>query len=205
MRKKKSEEENESQEKEVPTLKYDMTLHWASEENRLPIRAARDLYFKEYPYERIFLATGVPPSVFLARSKKWIKVKDRVDQKLIENIRKKAISDQSTEYIEKGLQVGLKFINRLLKRETEITPKDWKLVSDSIMAIHRVRQLETGKPTDISVYKDMSPEEVGAYLLQVQKELAAKHDMTMFAPSDDMSEEQLVQEFNKNGDSSDFH
>jgi hypothetical protein len=178
-----------------------MELHWTDEENKAPIRAARDLFLKEYSYERIFLATGIPPSVFRLRCKKWSKVKERVDQKIVETIRKKAVSEQSKEFIEKGLQVGLKFIDRLLKREDEITPKDWKLVSDSIMALHRVHQLEVGKPTDISVYEKMSPQEIQSYLLTVQKQLSEKHEMSMFASDSDIPEEELLAEYNRDKDS----
>ena len=119
----------------------------------------------------------------------------------METIRKKAVSEQSKEFIEKGLQVGLKFIDRLLKREDEITPKDWKLVSDSIMALHRVHQLEVGKPTDISVYEKMSPQEIQSYLLTVQKQLSEKHEMSMFASDSDIPEEELLAEYNRDKDS----
>lgn len=198
--KKRQDDQEESDSPAEPTpslLKYNIDLHYTDPENKAPVRLARDLYFKEYTYEYIFLSTGVPPSVFRSRCKKWSKVKERVDVKLIENIRKKAVSAQTKEYIEKGLQVGLKFIDRLLKREAEITPKDWKLVSDSIMALHRVHQLETGKPTDISVYEKMSPSEIQAYLLEMQKQVADKHDMSMFAPGDDIPEEELLEEYNR--------
>jgi hypothetical protein len=188
---KKEKQENE----EVDPLKYRTDLHWSDQENRAPIKKARDLFFKEYPYERIFLATHIPPSVYLSCVRKWQKVKARIDEKLLTNIRKKAISDQSKEFIEKGLQVGIKFISRLLKREDEITPKDWKLVADSIMALHRVHQLEVGKPTDIKVYEGMSPEQIKEYLLETQRQLAEKHDMSMFSPAADVPEEELLAQY----------
>jgi hypothetical protein len=205
-RKKKEESYDEEEGKqestnEISYPQYRNDLHWTDEENKAPIRAARDLFFKEFSYERIFLATGIPPSIFRKYAKRWSKVKERVDQKIVEKIRKKAVSEQSKEFIEKGLQVGLRFIDRLLKREDEITPKDWKLVSDSIMALHRVHQLEIGKPTDISVYEKMSPQEIQSYLLTVQKQLAEKHEMSMFAADNDVPEEELLAEYNRGKDS----
>lgn len=203
----KDEDENESspEPKEPEGPKYDMSLHYTDEVNKAPLRAARDLYFKEYTYEAIFLKTGVPPSVFRSRCKIWSKVKARVDAKIIEGIRKKAVSQQSKEFIEKGLQVGLKFIDRLLKRGDEITPKDWKLVSDSIMALHRVHQLELGKPTDISAYEKMSPQEIQAYLLEMQKQVSAKHDMSMFSTDNDVPEEELLAQYTRSKNDSGVH
>lgn len=205
-RKNQESEDQEDQENHVPeTPKYNFELHWSHEDNRAPIRAARDMYYKEYTYERIFLATGVPPSVFQARRKQWIKLKSRIDTQIIQKIRKKAVSEQSKEFVEKGLQIGLLLINRLLKREEEITPKDWKLISDSIANLHRIHQLELGKPTDISVYEKMTPQEVHAYLLETQRQLASKHDMSMFAPGEDVPEEELLAEYTKSGDNSGIH
>jgi hypothetical protein len=176
------------------TAKYQLSLHWSDEANKLPIREARDLYFKEYPYERIYLKTGVPPSVFLLKRKQWDKVKARVDERIITNIRKKALSESTKLFVEKGLAIGLKLVDRLMKREDEITIKDWKLLSDSIMALHRVHQLELGKPTDIKAYENMSPEQVKGYILEIQKQLGAKHEMSMFA-GDDVPEDEILKEY----------
>lgn len=165
---------------------------------------ARDLYLKEYNFERIYLITGIPPSIYVARAKFWARIKDQIDEKIISSIRKKAVSAQSKEFIEKGLQVGLKFINRMLKRETEVSAKDWKLVSDSISNLHRIHQLELGKPTDISMYENMSPEQLVEYLRETQRQLTKDHDMTMFSPREDIPEEELLAEYakNKDGDNS---
>jgi hypothetical protein len=69
------------------------------------------------------------------------------------------------------------------------------------MALHRVHQLEVGKPTDISVYEKMSPQEIQSYLLTVQKQLSEKHEMSMFASDSDIPEEELLAEYNRDKDS----
>ena len=194
-RKRQENEDDQQKEAEVSYPQYVSMAHWSDDCNKPALRAARDLYLKEYPYERIFLLTALPPSVFMSRRRSWDKVKARVDEGIITKIRRKAVSEQTKEFVEKGLQVGLKFVNRLLKREDEITPKDWKLVSDSIMALHRIHQLELGKPTDISVYEKMGEKEAKEDLLEMQKQLADKHEMTMFSPKEDVPEEEMLREY----------
>lgn len=189
-----------SQETQSTPQKYNLNLHWSHPENKPFIREARNLYLSEYNFERIYLKTEIPPSIFVAKVKYWSRIKDRLDEQLISKIRQKAVSAQSKEFIEKGLQVGLKFINRMLKRETEVSAKDWKLVSDSISNLHRIHQLELGKPTDISMYENMSPQQLVEYLKETQRQLAIDHDMTMFSPRDDIPEEELLAEYAKNKD-----
>lgn len=164
------------------------------------------MFLKEYNFERIYLATGLPPSIFVKKLKAWEKIKDKFDEKIIFEIRKKAVSAQTKEFVEKGLQVGLKFIDRMLKRGTEVSAKDWKLVSDSIANLHRIHQLELGKPTDISMYENMSPQQMLEVLQELQKQTATEHEMSMFAQRGDgeIPEEELLAEYakNKDGDNS---
>jgi hypothetical protein len=194
-------QEEQSQPDRLPLVqKFDLNLHWNHPVNKNPIREARNLYLKEYNYERIFLLTGVPPNIFLLRSKVWAKIKEKQDERIIHDIRKKAISAQSKEFVEKGLKIGLKFVDRLLKREEEISAKDWKLISDSISNLHRIQQLELGKPTDIAMYESMSPEQMVEYLKEVQRQLGDEHEMSMFSPREDIPEDQLLAEYAKTKD-----
>jgi hypothetical protein len=88
----------------------------------------------------------------------------------------------------------------MLKRETEVSAKDWKLVSDSISNLHRIHQLELGKPTDISMYENMSPQQLVEYLKETQRQLSKDHDMSMFSQREDVPEEELLAEYIKNRD-----
>lgn len=162
------------------------------------------MYFKEWVYERIFLATGVPPSVFYARSKQWNKLKKRLDEKFLISLRARVISKDATDIMKKGTAIIGMYFDRVIKRGTELDAKDVKLTSDILANLHRIKQLEEGKPTDISVYEKMGPEEAMAYLQELQRQTAAKHDMSMFAPSDDIPEEELLKEY-IDGDNSGVH
>lgn len=145
-------------------------------DQRQVVRLARNLFIKNYPFERVFLLTGIPHWLWRKKLRKWTKLKEEVDLKIIERIRKKAISEQTTEFVEKGLHLGLMFLDRAIKREIELTPKDFKLCMDSVMAIHRVGQLEKGEPTDITAYEHMNPDELRRYLLDVAITIGKKHD-----------------------------
>jgi DNA-directed RNA polymerase subunit K/omega len=162
-------------------------------DNKPAIRAARVLYLKEYTYEQIFLLTHLPPRVFAKLEPKWIELRNRIDEAVITEIRAKAIAGKAEEFVHKGLTIGLKFLDRALKQESYLTPKDFKLVMDSVMAIHRVKQLEDGKPTDISVYDGMDPHKMGEYLIEVARQLKDKHGEIYDIPSElDIPKEDLL-------------
>lgn len=152
---------------------YDPDL--TERENGHVIRRARDMYLKDFPYERIFLSTGLPYDKFYRLQKRWKKLKEHLDAKIIEAIRKDAIADKAEEFVNKGLQIGLAFLNKVIKRDVELEPKDFKLIMDSVMAIHRVKQVETGEPTDIVQYAAMTPVELREYLMTVAKQVGEKH------------------------------
>ncbi len=102
-------------------------------------------------------------------------MRERVDEIILERIRKDAIGDKATEFVEKGLHLGLTFLDRAIKREVELDPKEFKLVMDSVMAIHRVGQLEKGEPTDITAYEHMTPDELRSYLYDLAVSIGKKH------------------------------
>lgn len=200
-------EDPESPEKEaVPLLPtFDLSLVWHHQSNKASLRAARDMYFKEYSLEQICLRTGVPPSVFYARSKKWYRVKSRLDEKFLVKLRARVVSKDATDLMKKGTHIIGLFFDRLIKRGTEIETKDAKLTSDILANIHRIKQLEEGKPTDITLYEKMTPEEAMQFLQTMQKETAEKHDMSMFAEDSD-SDEKLLEDYkNTSGDNSGVH
>lgn len=144
-------------------------------QQRPALNRARRLYYREYSYERIFLLVGIPPAIFLFFRNKWEKGRQKVDAKILEQIRNSKVADKADEFVAKGLEIGLKFLDRCIKRETEITAKDFKLITDAVMAIHRVAQLEKGAPTDIHAYETMTPEELSQYLIETRESLRQKH------------------------------
>lgn len=196
-------EEQEEREESPPTPKYNPDLHWNHFENRGVIRLARDLFFKEYAYERIFLVTGVPPSVFYGRSRYWNKIKNRIDEKYLTKLRAKVVSKDATDLMKKGTQILNLYFDRVIKRGTELDAKEAKLTSDILANIHRIKQLEEGKPTDISMYEKMTTEEAMAYLQEMQRQTSKNHEMSMF--SEDVPEEEILKEFLNNDKDNGIH
>lgn len=156
---------------------------------------ARNLYLQNYSFERIFLETEIPPTVYANRRRSWEKLKFELGQKVLIEIRKKAVEDQAKEFVEKGLHVGLRFLDSCIARESELTPKDFKLVMDSVMAIHRVKQLEIGEPTNIDMYKGMNPRELREYLKTMEAKILGKHGELLSEPNDDFSPDQMAASF----------
>lgn len=196
-------QDQEGQEKpEGP--KYTLELHWKHEANRAPLRIARDLYFKEYTYEQIFLKTGVPPSVFNHRQVQWAKLKSRLDEKYLIKLRARVLSKDATDIMKKGTQIIGLFFDRVIKRGTEVDAKDVKLTSDILANLHRIKQLEEGKPTDISVYENMTPEQAQAYLKSIQKAQSESHDMSMFGEDNEAADKKELEDY-QNGNNSRVH
>jgi hypothetical protein len=142
--------------------------------------------------------------VFYLRSKQWAKVKARLDEKFLIKLRSRVLSKDATDIMKKGAYIINLFMDKVIKRGEDLDAKEVKLTSDILANLHRIKQLEEGKPTDISVYEKMSPDEAMAYLKQMQKEAVEKHEMSMFAPDDEKSEEALLEEY-KNGNNSGVH
>lgn len=140
------------------------------------INKARNLYLQDYPYSTIYLLTGIPFKIVYLRRRGWDKLKAKVDKQIIENIRKDAISEKAEKFVYMGLDLGLKFLDRCIKKGTDFDARDFKLVMDSVMAIHRVKQLETGQATDISKeLNSLSPEQLKEYLISLKEEAIRDH------------------------------
>lgn len=201
--------EKENQKKNSDSSgRYIYDLHWKDPENRCHVKAARNMFFQDYSYERIFLATGIPPSIYTLLVKKWSKIKDCIDEKYLTKLRAKIVSNEASDIMKKGSYIIGLWMDRVIKRGSEMDAKEVKLTSDILANIHRIKQLEEGKPTDISMYEKMSPEEVMSYLTELQSQASKKHDMSMFSSSD-VPEEELLQEYlnsnKEDGNSSKLH
>lgn len=152
------------------------------DERRFLIRKARNCYLRDYPFERIFLTTGMPLKLFYSYQRKWKNLKERLDEQLLLQIRASAISDKAEEFVQRGLSIGLRYLDRIVKRDIELDPKEFKLIMDSVLGMHRVKQLETGGPTDISMYEKMTPEELNTYILSLREEIAQEYPEILGEP-----------------------
>lgn len=195
---KKGQEDQENQGQK--NLKYNLDLPHNHEENKAPLKKARDLFFQNYSANLICKTTGVPPSVLYIKQKKsWAKIKDKVDEKFLTQLRAKILSKEAGDILKKGTHIINLYFDRVISRATELDNKDVKLTSDILANLHRMKQLEEGKPTDISLVDKMTPEEAVNYLRELQKEQINKHEMSMFAENS-VSEEDLLNEYNKDND-----
>jgi len=165
------------------------------------------MFFKEHTYPQIFEHTGVPPSVYYTQKKnRWAKIKDKVDQKLLTNLRAKILSEEAGDILKKGAYIINLYFTKVIKRGGDIDNKDAKLTSDILANVHRLKQLEEGKPTDISFVEKMAPEEAMRYLMELQKEQVKQHEMSMFSGGDELSEQKLLEEYGDgDGDNSGVH
>lgn len=123
---------------------------------------------------------------------RWRRLKERIDEDLIAEIRRSAVESKVDEFVQRGLKIGLRFLDRLEKDKQDLSVKDFKLVTDAIMAIHRVGQLEKGEPTDIVErnYNAMTQEEMRIYLYTMHKEINGKFGDVV--PLPDLSEPEVA-------------
>lgn len=172
----------------TPTLDPELTPKYDVNKtegfNAPSIKLARLLHLKGYPYERIFLLTHLPAQKYAKFQPAWDKLRDRVDEAIIEGIRKEAIAKKAEDFVHKGMAIANKFLDNLIKRQDELSPKDFKLISDSIANIHRVGQLEKGAPTDISMYNNMDSRQLTDYLMATARTLKSKYGDYIEVPVD---------------------
>ena len=174
-------------------LQYNLELPYHHKFNRPFVKRARNLFIRDYDPDLIVPLAGVPPEVVRKLAPKWQKIKDKVDEKLIVDVRGKIVAEEASDIMKKGMHVINLFLTRVIKRGTEQDAKDVKLTSDIMANLHRIKQLEEGKPTDISMYEKMTPQQIAEAVVSMQKELSAKHDMSMFAIADETEEELLAE------------
>ena len=145
--------------------------------NAPAVECARRMFFQDYGWEDIYVATGVPLYLFedlaFHRRPNWATEKQEVVSALLESSVKKGKVKELEQIVGLTLDGLRKFLSRLVLRETEITPKDAKLLSDIIANIDRISRLELGKATDIKRYEHMTPEQIKTTALEIVEQLKA--------------------------------
>lgn len=120
--------------------------------------------------------TAIPVAEFARRRVIWDRMKEKLDLRILERVRAKGIEENAKTFVEKGLYIGNQILDRLIKRGDEMSAKDFSTVMQAIVAVHRVKQLEGGEPTEISKrIETMSPEQVAAYVQESYQVLVGKH------------------------------
>jgi hypothetical protein len=140
------------------------------------LRKARNLWIEGYSGKTVMEETGIPVGEFARRKAVWDRMKEKLDAQILERVRHTGIEENAKTFVEKGLFIGNQILDRMIKRGDELTPKDFSTIMQAIVAIHRVKQLEGGEPTEISKkIETMSPEQVAEYVAESYKVLVGKH------------------------------
>lgn len=156
-------------------FRYHVKQPESFEKNRVALQKARAMYVKGYSYEQIFLAYEIPYRIYIKKVPKWDKLREELDERILIESRRNAIEKKAEDFVNLGLDLGRVYLKRLLAEGVNIDVKEFKLVMDSIMAIHRVKQVEGGNPTDIVAYKDVSAEELRRMLTDEVRNLLSDH------------------------------
>lgn len=140
------------------------------------LRKARNLWIQGYSGKTVMEETGIPVGEFARHKAVWDRMKEKLDAQILERVRSTGIEENAQTFVEKGLFIGNQILDRMIKRGEELTSKDFSSVMQAIVAIHRVKQLEGGEPTEISKkIETMSPEQVAEYVAESYKVLIGKH------------------------------
>lgn len=156
--------------------KWDMTKGLYG--NKEVVRAAKKLFFREYSPLAINLATGFPLSYlnrFVSKKKiGWRAQRDAWQEKYLEELTRSGKTLRSLTRIHgMGLAVIEKYLHRVLTREDELNIKDVKFLSDILANAHRMKQLESGQPTEIFTqrYEKMNTRELTKVTFELVREL----------------------------------
>lgn len=162
-------------------------------QNRKVIAYAKKLYFKDYRYSSIFLATNLPYETFQKCVYKRLKGQPvgwmAQRTKYQDEVFKSCVLEGKTlegllRITNMSIAVLQRYCYRMVTREEEITTKDAKLLSDILANIHRLKQLEQGKPTDITEqqYRTMSSSEMKEEAIRLFQEMQTEDDIVDYLP-----------------------
>lgn len=132
----------------------------------------------------MLLETGIPIVELARRKIVWDKLKDKLDLQILERVRSRSIEDHAQSFVEKSLHIGNRVLDNLIKRQDDLGVKEFGIIMASLSNIHRIKQLESGQPTDIiAKTQTMSPKELQAYVAESYANLLGKHK-ELVAPPD---------------------
>ena len=108
----------------------------------------------------------------------WSTEKQAVIEKLLEQAVKTGKVQELEQIVGLSLDGLKKYLARMVLRETEITAKDAKLLSDIIANIDRISRLENNKPTEVKRYEHMTPDEIRKCAQEIVDQLRASDPLT---------------------------
>ena len=135
------------------------------------------LYFMDWSFIKVHLETGYPEHEWRANIPSWAVEKQEYDKEILERIRTNSLSDQAEELMFYGVEVVTRQLKRFYNDSAELSVKDLALLSQVLTNLHRVRQLELGKATNITLENQYTPKELLEILTTKQSELAEFSDV----------------------------
>lgn len=165
--------------------KYNATLRPTKQLN--VIRYAKGLFFQDYTYPSIYLATELPIAIFrkLAFQGKncWQAQKEAFQVQYLEKLMDRGTTVSRLLRIQSlSLEVVEKYLMRAKLRETEIKPNEAKTIFEIAAGAHRMKQLENGQPTDIHRYENMTTMQIQDEGLRIIQELQKEDDIVTYLP-----------------------
>lgn len=114
-------------------------------------RFAKACYFLDWSFVAVNHACGFPAIEWRKGVASWKKEKAAYDEKILEEIRRKSISQQAEDVLNYSAGIVANHLRRWHEEGTHLPPKDLKVVADILTNVHRVNQLEKNKPTNITL------------------------------------------------------
>lgn len=164
--------------------KYDETK--SLYDNRRTIDYVKKLFFQDYEYPAIFLATRIPIGVFnrfayLRTKNSWKIKRDKIkDEILNELVRGGASIQKLSRIMGLSLEILERHLYRLNVRASELTIQEAKLVAGILKDLHGIKQLETGEATSIVKYDTMTPSELSDAAISLVRELQQEDDIVSY-------------------------
>jgi hypothetical protein len=163
------------------------------------------MYFEDHGLSEISRVTGISEgalSYYACRrkdGKTWYKEREDREKKVWEKVlthqgrRIDSIVSLSTAALER-------FLERLIRRESEMDIKEAKLLSDVLANVHRIQRLENNEATDIRHYENMTPEQIREATIQALADIK-KNDpfYNSLALGEDMPEDKAEIPEGENG------
>lgn len=144
---------------------------------------AKLLFFLEYSLVSISEETQIPVNTLkhhaYRKNNNW-KKHSKEEQRAMFDEALAGKRDKIQRIVGLTLQGLERFLIRLNTRESEVTVKDAKLLSDVLANTDRIGRLEAGEPTDIRRLENLTPEEVRDEVRQILEELQEDDPMLEF-------------------------
>lgn len=137
---------------------------------------AKKRFFECAVWEEVFRECGIPQKQWLSASRDWKKEKEATDDRILSDIRLKAIGEHCEDLARDSLQLIARTLKALNEQEALLTDmKQLEAVARIATGMWKISQVEQGKATSISAIEVMSPSELNSFVQERAKSFSNKH------------------------------